>query len=228
MIVKRFVKDCAFILVSILLFFAIGQTVMAQTSTDGIDVAVVDPSGAMVPNARLTITGIEMGNVVRRLKTNSVSVTAASLIPPGTYNITAMPPGFRQLVRTDIRLNVGSTLHSALPLQTGQCTQKLTVVGQTPPLQEKSAVLTQTINQTAIRELPLSGRNYLQLGNLIARAAPSNVSPPAGSLSIVLRTGGCRRVEKSSARRETNSRIDSNQEEDPECRLSGHTVLARC
>lgn len=176
MTVKGLTKECATVLISIFLFLAVGNIVVAQTSTGEIDMTVVDPSGAVIPNATVTITGAETGNVVRRLKTNRVGVATAPLLPAGIYNMTATAPGFRQLVRTDIRLNVGSTLSLTLALRTGQVTQKVTVVGRTPLLQEKSAVLTQTINQTAIRELPLPGRNYLQLGDLVAGAVPSNGS----------------------------------------------------
>jgi hypothetical protein len=148
----------------------------AQTSTGEIDITVVDSTGAVVPNATVTISGAQTGNVVRRLKTNDAGIATAPLLPPAIYNINVEATGFERLARNGINLNVGGTVSLKLELQTGGVTQTVTVVGQTPLLQEKSAVLSETFNQTAIRELPISGRNYLQLGNLVAGAVPSHGS----------------------------------------------------
>jgi Carboxypeptidase regulatory-like domain len=176
MVINQYLRACMSALVVLLAFFILSHPAEAQTSTGEIDITVVDPSGAVIPNTTVNITGAETGNLVRRLKTNSVGTARAPLLPPGTYNITAAAPGFQRLVRSGITLNVGSTVNLKLALQTGGVTQTVTVVGQTPMLQEKSAVLSQTINQTALRQLPLEGRNYLKLGNLLPGAVPSHGS----------------------------------------------------
>ncbi|HZQ52038.1 MAG TPA: TonB-dependent receptor [Bryobacteraceae bacterium] len=149
---------------------------LAQTSTGEIDVTVVDSSGAVVPNATVIVTGAQTGNVVRTLKTDNAGIAAAPLLPPATYNLDVEANGFERLARNGINLNVGATVSLKLQLQTGGVTETVTVVGQTPLLQEKSAVLAETFNQTAIRQLPISGRSYLELGNLVAGAVPSSGS----------------------------------------------------
>ena len=149
---------------------------LAQTSTGEIDVTVIDASGGVVPNAAVTITGAETGNVVRQLKTSDVGTAEAPLLPPATYNLEVQAHGFDRLAHNGITLNVGATVNLSLKLQTGGTTQTITVVGEAPLLQEKSAVLSQSFDQTAIRQLPISGRNYLELGNLVAGAVPSNGS----------------------------------------------------
>ncbi|MGH9581877.1 MAG: carboxypeptidase-like regulatory domain-containing protein, partial [Bryobacteraceae bacterium] len=166
----------SWVLVTVLMFPVIAQFGMAQTSTGEIDVTVVDTSGAVIPNATVIVRGAQTGNVVRQLKTNSVGSATAPLLPPATYNLDVEARGFERLARNGIRLNVGATVSLKLGLQTGGVTQTVTVVGQTPLLQEKSAVLSQTFNQAAIRQLPISGRNYLELGNLVAGAVPSHGS----------------------------------------------------
>lgn len=176
MITSRFASACSSVLIAIAMLFAIGEIATAQTSTAEIDITVLDPTGAIIPNATLTVTGAETGNIVRQLKTNSIGTASVPLLPPGAYNITAMAPGFSRLVRKGINLNVGATLNLKMALQTGAVTETVTVVGQTPLLEERSAVLSQTINQTAIRQLPITGRNYLELGNLVAGAVPSHGS----------------------------------------------------
>ncbi|HEV2500925.1 MAG TPA: carboxypeptidase regulatory-like domain-containing protein [Terriglobia bacterium] len=148
----------------------------AQTSTGEIDVTVADPSGAVIPGAHVTIMGTNTGNVVRQLATNSVGIAAAPLLRADTYNVIVSAAGFQQLVRKGIVLRVGAVLSLQLALETGSATQTVTVVGQTPLLQEKTGSLSQTINQQEIGQLPLNGRNYLQLGNLVPGAVPSHGS----------------------------------------------------
>ena len=176
MTTKRIMSKGIVVFLGALLLFISGQFLVAQTSTGEIDITVVDQTGAVIPGASIIIKGAETGNVVRQLKTNSVGAANAPLLPPGSYDISATDSGFRRLARNGIDLNVGTTLNLRLALQTGSATQTVTVVGRTPLLQEKSAVLSHTINQTALRELPLEGRNYLRLGNLLAGAVPSHGS----------------------------------------------------
>src|SRR5581483_11846731 len=164
------------VIMTVLMFSVLPQLGKTQTSTGEIDLTVLDSSGAMIPNATVIITGAQTGNVVRRLKTDNAGIAAAPLLPPSTYNLDVEANGFERLARNGINLNVGATVSLKLQLQTGGVTGTVTVVGQTPLLQEKSAVLAETFNQTAIRQLPISGRSYLELGNLVAGAVPSSGS----------------------------------------------------
>src|ERR1043166_9514696 len=71
----------------------------AQTSTGEIDFTVVDPSHAVIPNAQITITGAETGNIVRTLLTNDRGIATAPLLKPDTYNIVVSAPGFNKCTR---------------------------------------------------------------------------------------------------------------------------------
>jgi hypothetical protein len=148
----------------------------AQTSTGEIRITVVDPSGAVVPNAEVTLTGAETGNVLRRLKSNEAGIASAPLLPPQTYDIVVAAPGFSQLSRNGIVLHVGEVLALRLELQPGAVTQSVTVVGETPMLEESSGTLAQVFEPRQILQLPLNGRNYLELGRLTLGAVPSHGS----------------------------------------------------
>lgn len=160
----------------VIAFCTLARNAPAQTSTGEIDVTVVDPSGAVIPNAKVAIMGANTGNLVRQLVTNGEGIASAPLLRSDTYNLTISAPGFRVLKRNGIVLRVGTIVSLRLTLETGSTTQTVTVVGKTPLLQEKSGALSQTIGQTEIEQLPLNGRNYLELGNLVPGAVPSHGS----------------------------------------------------
>jgi hypothetical protein len=155
------------------LLAAVGAGVHAQTSSGEIQITVSDASGAVVANAGVTITGSDTGNVARTLATNSQGIAAAPLLKPGPYDIAVTANGFDKLIRQGIVVHVGDVLDVRLTLQTGATSTSVTVTGQAPLVEDKSGTLTQVMNERQIIELPLNGRDYLQLANLAAGAVPS-------------------------------------------------------
>ncbi len=152
---------------------------MGQTSTGQITITIMDSSGAVVPGAKVTITGTETGNVARVMTTNQVGVADAPLLRPLDYTITVRAQGFEELVRKGIVLAVGDTLSLTLTLQTGSTTQQVTVVGQSPLIEQNSGTIAQVVPEHMLTQLPLNGRNYLQLGNLLPGSVPSEGSRDA-------------------------------------------------
>lgn len=154
-----------------LLFFLV-SALFAQTSTGEIDVTVHDTSGAVIPKATVTITGSQTGNRVRSLTSNEAGLAEAPLLRPGEYDLTATASGFEKLVRSGIVLRVGDVLNLSLTLTPGSASESITITGETPQLEEKSVTLGQTMEQKQMIELPLNGRNYLDLGRLAPGAIP--------------------------------------------------------
>ena len=148
----------------------------AQTSTGQIDITVRDPSGAVIPKAAITITGSVTGNLARTLVTNGDGLASAPLLQPETYDVVATAGGFEKLVRRGVELRVGDVLTLHLTLAPGSPTTEVTVTGQTPLLEEKSITIGHVVDEKEILELPLNGRNYLELGNLAPGAVPSEGS----------------------------------------------------
>ena len=145
----------------------------AQTSSGEIDVTVQDASGAVIPKVAIAISGSDTGNLARSISTNEVGLAEAPLLQPGTYDITVAATGFERLLRRGIVLRVGDVLSLRLTLTPGSASEKVTVVGQTPLLEEKAVTLGQVVDEQEMIELPLNGRNYLDLGNLAAGTIPS-------------------------------------------------------
>ncbi len=164
------------ILLTVVLATIAASIASAQTSTGQIDITIQDASGAVIPKASVTITGSQTGNLARTLITNEAGLAAAPLLPPGEYDVAVTAAGFEKLQRRGIVVRVGDVLDLRLTLTPGSTTQEITVVGQTPLLETKSATLGQVMQEREMVQLPLNGRNYLDLGRLAAGAVPAQGS----------------------------------------------------
>jgi hypothetical protein len=149
-----------------------GLLLPAQTSTGEIDIIVQDSSGAVIPKAGVTITGSDTGNLARTLATNDTGLAEAPLLKPGAYDIAVTVTGFEKLLRRGITLRVGDVLSLRLTLTPGSTSESVTITGETPLLEEKSVTLGQVMEERQMVQLPLNGRNYLDLGRLAAGAVP--------------------------------------------------------
>src|SRR4051812_11332112 len=147
-----------------------------QTSTGELDIRVLDSSGALVPGAKVDLTTGETQSVARSLTTNDTGVAAATFLPPGTYTVSVSASGFQKLAQTGIQVRVGETLSLPVTVSLGPTTDTVTVTGEPPLVEQRSATLAQVTEQREIRGLPLNGRNYLQLANLAAGAIPTSSS----------------------------------------------------
>jgi Carboxypeptidase regulatory-like domain len=94
---------------------ALPRVAVAQTSTGELSITVLDPTGAVVPNATVTITGSETGNALRTMPSNDKGLADAPLIQPGNYDISVTASGFKTTVRRRVpvnrRLSAGRSRH---------------------------------------------------------------------------------------------------------------------
>ncbi len=122
---------------------------------------VTDPSGALIPNAKVAVRNQDTGTQ-RILNTNSSGTFSAPSIPVGQYTVTADATGFSHYTRRNITLTIGQAL--SLSVQLAVTGSETVNVQETP-----SAVNTSTeqtaglVNARQVKELPLNGRSYDQL-----------------------------------------------------------------
>ena len=135
---------------------------LSAQSTGTINGTVTDQSGAAVPGAMVTVTDAERGTA-RQLTTDAAGAYAAPNLIPGTYNIRAEFQGFRTFERAGIVLSVSQELRIDMTLQPGQQTETVTVTGEPPPINTTSSVLGGTLQPGTIQDLPLNGRNFMNL-----------------------------------------------------------------
>lgn len=151
--------------VGLVLVFA-GVTV-AQQVTGSISGTVKDSSGAVVPNATVTITNTDRNQVVRTIKSDSLGAYTAPLLPLGNYAVSAEANNFKKATVTGIVLHVNDKLTVDLTLEVGSTSETVTV--QAAPLQVELQTPTAAglITGSQVREIALPTRNYEQLANLM-------------------------------------------------------------
>lgn len=126
---------------------------------------VTDKSGAVIPNAQVSIRDVSTG-VVRTLSSNKDGFFTAPNLLPGNYEVRASAPGFATSVRTGITLTVGSQQVLNITMDVGQLAQQVQVSGEEPLVQLASSTIQGVVGQTAVVELPLNGRDWTSLATL--------------------------------------------------------------
>ena len=150
----------ALIAVLVLLMAAIGSH--AQTFRSAISGTVVDPSGAVVPNAK--VTAINTGTAVE-LSTMSTNDGVFSFqdIPPGTYNVTVSAPGFETTTIASIGATAGNVYSLPVKLLVGQAATAVEVSAAAVQVDAESSTQSNTVTDKSIQDMPLNGRDFTQL-----------------------------------------------------------------
>ena len=162
-----------FVCLGLLAFLVSTLNAVAQTSTGEMSITVLDPTGAAVPGAAITLKGSDTGNVVRTLQTNGEGLAVAPLLEPETYDVEVSAAGFKRVDRTRIPVSVGQTVDLRIPLETGSTQQYVVVSGSAPLIEDKASTLTQVVSQREMLAVPLNGRSYLSVANLSPGAVPT-------------------------------------------------------
>ena len=155
---------------------------LAADATGGVAGRVVDPSGALVASAKLTITSQATG-LHRDATTAADGGFVFPLLPPGAYNLVAEASGFRHYEQRGVTVPVNVTVSLTVTLQLGAISESVQVEGNAEQLATRSGTLSQTVEQRKIVELPLNGRNAASLILLTpARPTSTPVTPAAPAI----------------------------------------------
>ena len=165
---------------------------LAQDISGTIGGSILDPSGAGVPNAKVTITNVDRNLVVRTITTSTGGVYSAPLIPSGNYSIKVEAKGFKTLTRSGVVVNVSDDLNINIPLQVGAVAETVEVKDEAMPVELASATSATTITGTQVRELQLGTRNYENLVALMPGVTANTTdelyignSAPAGTAATI-------------------------------------------
>jgi hypothetical protein len=148
---------------------------------------ITDSSGAAVPDAAVTLKNTATDAVRQTVSTASGDYSFPSL-PPGTYSIAAEKQGFKKSESSNITVQVQQTVRLDLTLAVGQVTESVVVNASAVALQAENATVGTVVENKRIVELPLNGRNFLQLVALAPNV--TTLSPSAGQAGA--RQGGDR------------------------------------
>ncbi len=152
-------KTTLFSLVVVLL---LAGTLKAQSATGQITGTVKDASGALVPNAKVTLSNQQTG-LTRDARTSETGTFTFPLLAVGVYSVSAEQQGFRTAKRSDIQLNVDQVARIDLDLSVGATTETVNVEATAVSIDTENAAVGQVVAQKQISDLPLNGRNFLQL-----------------------------------------------------------------
>jgi outer membrane receptor protein involved in Fe transport len=142
---------------------------------------VEDPSGAVVPGAKVTLTHTGTGQV-RDLVADEQGRYSAINLPAGIYDLSVTARGFRTLSRTGIEVTINTVTRVAARLEVGQITEQVTVSAAAAALQTDRSDTRAEISARTVVELPLpSYRNFQSMINLVPGATPSAFQNSVGA-----------------------------------------------
>jgi len=155
-------------------------------STGTIQGKVIDPSGAAVPNAPVTVHNQRTGEE-RTTNTDSAGIYLVPSLAVGTYRVGVKSPGMAPAAANNVEVSVGTTARQDFTLQVATSTEIVEVSAGPPIVEANSVSVGSVVNQATVQEIPLNGRHFVDLALLI----PGSVVPPAnGFLTAPLRGQG--------------------------------------
>lgn len=154
-------------LISVLALAIFAPGLRAQVDTGSILGTVKDESGAVVPNAKVSLINEGTGFTISTTTTGEGNYTFTP-VKIGTYSVSVEAPGFAKAMQSHLALNIDQHLVVNLTLRPGAVTQTVTVTTEPPALQTQNASLGDVITGRSVNDLPLNGRNFTFLAQLVA------------------------------------------------------------
>ncbi len=173
---------------AIIVLIAACAACLCQNNTGRISGSVADASGALIPNASISITNESTG-IVTRATTDKDGFFVAPNLQVGSYKVMAEAPGFRPAEKTGYDLTDAGRITADFKLEVGstnQSVQVTEVLGET--VNTVSGELNRTIDSEQVQDLALNGRNYLQLVSLTPGVALLDEDQMATTTSLSVTT----------------------------------------
>ena len=156
-----------------------GHLLFGQADQGTITGVVQDPSGAVISNANVTLTNVDVGQVLKT-QTDNGGVYVFPPVRIGSYKISVSAPGFQTTTQTNVHLSIQQRLNVVVTLKPGAATETVTVTTEAPLMQTQESSVGQTMGTHEIDSVPLNGRNWVFIAQLAAGADPPEGSRGAG------------------------------------------------
>ena len=165
------------------LLLLLASSFASAQSTATLSGTVTDPSGAVVPNARISIQDLSTGSD-RISRSDSAGNYSVAALQPGNYSVTIEAPSFAAFKVASVTLLVDQNATVNARLTIVSSAEVINVQSTAPILEAESTTVGQSIDEKTVQEMPLNGRHFLDLTNLV----PGTVVPPVtGSLTAASR-----------------------------------------
>src|SRR5215467_1788223 len=154
------------LILAIATILIISSTALGQTATGILQGRVTDDSGAAVPDAKVTIEN-ERTAVHQVTVSNSLGIFVQPYLLPSTYNVTVEKVGFQKYSTTGVTVEVQKSTELGIVLKVGEVNTTVEVSAEAALLTTTTSTVSTTIDNKKVLDLPLSGRNPLNLANLV-------------------------------------------------------------
>jgi hypothetical protein len=144
---------------------------VAQKVSGTIRGAVTDPSGAFLPSADVTVRNVGTG-ATRSMMTNQQGEYVFPELTPGFYEVRVKHAGFKESVSRGLELHVASTAEANLKMQLGGVEEQVTVEASAVQVETSTGTVGNVVDGNQVRELPLNGRSFTQLTQLMPGVSP--------------------------------------------------------
>ncbi|MGH9583808.1 MAG: carboxypeptidase regulatory-like domain-containing protein, partial [Bryobacteraceae bacterium] len=134
---------------------------------------VVDSTGAAVAGAKVVVTNMDT-QAARTVTTDAKGFYSVEELPIGRYQVAATQTGFKRAAQSGLNLTADARLTANFTLQIGELTETVEVQAQAEQLNTVSGEVAHTIDQQQVNNLPLNGRNYMELLTLLPGATVTN------------------------------------------------------
>jgi len=179
----------------VIVLLASAGVVRAQKITATLQGDVTDPSGAAVAGAKIVARN-QQTNAERETITNDRGAYLIDLLPPGRYDVSVERAGFSKRIFTGVEVQVDQDVRLGAQLQVGEVRQEVSVEASAPLLQTNSSSVGSVIAERQVQNLPLNGRQFLQLALLVPGAVPappgSRQATERGTISSAININGNR------------------------------------
>jgi hypothetical protein len=151
-----------------------GAYAQVAVTTATLTGTVTDPNGSVVPQARVTLTSVEIG-VARTYTTTGQGFYSFTQLPPSTYQLEVQAGGFSSYLERGISLDAGQSASLNVKLTIGNVTQQVVVTSQAPLINTTNANIAAEVDSKQIVELPLNDRNVYSLIQLNSSVQTGNL-----------------------------------------------------
>jgi len=178
----RFTKSILNFLVLLLfaLSLLVSQRVQAQVTSSSILGTVTDQSGAVIPNAKVTVTDVDRG-MTKTAVTSGTGAYRVDFLLTGNYKVSVSAPGFKTFVQSGISLDAGVPASVNAQLSPGAVSEVVQVTSDVPLVETSTAEVGTTVNRQEMTDLPLVNRNAYTLLDLTPGVQSNTVSQSFGA-----------------------------------------------
>jgi hypothetical protein len=172
------IKGISVLAIGCIIWGLTATAVNAQLNRGIIEGIVIDPQGASIAGADVTVTSVDT-NVASATKTNNTGYYRAVDLVPGKYRVHIAAAGFNATDVVDVAIPAGQTVKVDAQMKLGSTQETVQVVAEVPLLETTASNFSHAVENRTIQEVPLQGRDLQQLAYLLPGVA--NASGPPGS-----------------------------------------------